>query len=458
MTDEDKQNSGERAKIRMEKFRADMTEEDKQLSREREKVRVEKFKANMTEEEIEAYNEKDRLRKVMFRNYEESIDERKLRLAKESVRKEDVKNEMTEEELADQRKFHRKEMIKSRENLPDKIREYDKIERKHKYRLLNKNLSQEQQSQLKKKARKGMSLLRKKGRLIKFVKKSKPNKDEFTDWEEYKQRSHDNSTFLKLAKPDIVKQINEKERIEKERIKMEKLEKERIETEKKMLEEATRELRYRKKVLKEKGSGRTAEEEKEYLELEQKLHETDIKELKENDMERIKALKWDSLSDELDYWYDYHALVTTKWAKEFHQLRKKLILGYRQRFPWYLGSKWQQLYNEDEEEEGCHRLKVQYGWGVEREKAKTLEIKKKESSLRIFENDNNGSNEDSEEDQFTDECSLVDSKEEEEKETLCDYEKLREKNIQERQQFMAECKYFDDLNAIKVKIGLYKNK
>ena len=57
----------------------------------------------------------------------------------------------------------------------------------------------------------------------------------------------------------------------------------------------------------------------------------------------------------------------------------------------------------------------------------------------------------------TDECSSV-SEEEEEPTTLSEYERLREKNIQERMEKMAESNYFDDLNELKMKIGLYKSK
>ena len=39
---------------------------------------------------------------------------------------------------------------------------------------------------------------------------------------------------------------------------------------------------------------------------------------------------------------------------------------------------------------------------------------------------------------------------------LCDYEKLRNKNIEERQQAMADSGFFDDLLNFKVKIGLLK--
>ena len=108
-----------------------------------------------------------------------------------------------------------------------------------------KNLSPAKKQELKAQAKQGMSLLRQKGRLRKFTRRSKPNQEEFRDWEEYKKQNRDNSQFLELAKPDIVQKINEKERVEKEKRKKE--------TEKK-------ELYKRNWELGEKGSTRTAQE------------------------------------------------------------------------------------------------------------------------------------------------------------------------------------------------------
>ena len=38
----------------------------------------------------------------------------------------------------------------------------------------------------------------------------------------------------------------------------------------------------------------------------------------------------------------------------------------------------------------------------------------------------------------------------------CEYEKIREKNIRERQEAMEACGFFEDLKAYKRKIGLEK--
>ena len=40
---------------------------------------------------------------------------------------------------------------------------------------------------------------------------------------------------------------------------------------------------------------------------------------------------------------------------------------------------------------------------------------------------------------------------------LCQYEKIRDDIIREREEAMAKCKYFDDLQSFKKEIGFYRN-
>ena len=79
---------------------------------------------------------------------------------------------------------------------------------------------------------------------------------------------------------------------------------------------------------------------------------------------------------------------------------------------------------------------------------------KQESQIEVSNKVASSSNEDGGRED-TDECSSVS---EEGEPTLCEYERLREKNIKERMEKMAESNYFDDLNELKMKIGLYKSK
>ena len=236
-----------------------------------------------------------------------------------------------------------------------------------------KNLSLAKKHKLKAQAQQGMSLLRQQGRLRKFTRRSKPNQEEFRDWEEYKKQNRDNSEFLELAKPTIVKQINENERVEKEKRKKETEE---------------NELYKRKWVLGEKGSRRTAQEQREYQVLEQIIHESHMKGMKEADMETLKAIGWESLSGELEYWYDYRKLVTTECPKEFGNLRGKISTEYRKQFPKF--PKGHKNYVEDDG--GCPGLKANVEWVKNEEKMKMKE--KQESQIKVSNKVTSGSNED----------------------------------------------------------------
>ena len=184
--------------------------------------------------------------------------------------------------------------------------------------------------------------------------------------------------------------------------------------------------------------------------LAQIIYELYMKGLKDADMKTIKAIGWESLSGELEYLYDCRKLINSECPKEFGQLRGKINAEYRKQFPKF--PKWHQNYVEDDG--GCPGLKENLEWVKNEEKLKMKE--KQESQIKVPNQVTSSSNEDlGRED--TNECSSV-SEEEEEPRTLCEYERLREKNIQERMEKMAESNYFDDLNELKMKIGLYKSK
>jgi hypothetical protein len=380
--------SKEREKKR--KVRLKMTDEQIETSREQLRKRMAKFRENFTDDEQEAFKEKDRLRKVSVRQ-DETLDEEKMRLSKDRERKEDIKQRRSEEEIEVHREYNRQKKAASRDNQQNEIKEYEEIEIKHKNRILRQNLSKDEKSELGANAKQGMSLLRNKGRCRKYVKRSKPNIDEFSDWKDYTKKSHDNLKFLELMKPDIVLQINEKARIEKEKQKNE-------------LREWKKEQRY--KELNNKNYREVNDTEKKELEvMKQERHESSMKIQKEKDMEMIKALNCESLSSELDYWYEYQELVTTDPSYD----------------PNYIA-----------EEEACPGLKSQLKW-MKKEKEGELAIKGKEcqtnsekdmSKEKQIRNDAGGcSDDDSEEEQIT----------------------------HEREKKMVESK------LLKVKIGLHEN-
>ena len=433
----------------MANFRKNQSETDQEKGREKAKVEMKKFRANMTEEDQEAYKEKDRLRQVTFRYKIESFDEKDLRLFNERERKDDVNDKRSEEEVADQREFCRQAMEKSRDNQLEEIKEFAKIEEAHKRRLVRGKMTLEKQTELKAKAKQGMSLFRKEGRLRKYAERTRRNKDELTDWTEYKNHSHDYSQFLELVKPDVVQKINKKERAEKEKRATEK--------EKRAAGKAEKDLYDRNKVLNDKGSKRTAEEEAEHKVLDQKLQEKYMKGMKEEDMKKIKAIGWESISGELDFLYDCRELVTTESPKEFSNLRRKINAEYRKQFPKFPKGHM----NYVDEDGGCPGLKEH----LQRAKnEKMLKMKDKDGDCSVKQTENNldvsaqgtaNIIEDSKEREGTDQCSSVDG--EDKPRTLCEYEKLREENIKERMDKMAESDYFNDLSDFKFKIGLYKS-
>ena len=363
-----------------------MTYEQKEISRERAKKGMEKVREIKTEEEKQKDKEKDRMRKVIFRQQTESLDEKKTRLTEDKKRKDYIRDRRSEEEKEDHTEYNRQKKKISRENQWNEIEEFDKIEIKHKNRMSWQNLSKEKKSELKAKAKHGMHLLRKEGRLRTYVERSKPNMDKFSDLKDYAKKGRDNFEFLELRKPDIVQQINEEARITKQKNKI-----------------RLRELQMHERYIKlndKKCKERTEEEEKELQGMKQESYASRMKSLKEQDMKRIKELKYESISSELEYWYEYHKLVTTEETQEFIELRRKIKTEFEKLHP-ELG-------------EACPCLTAHLKW-MKKEKQRELVISKG----------------DLEEEQYTDECvEEADS----EVSTLCEYEKLREGNIKKRKQ------------------------
>jgi hypothetical protein len=386
MTDEQKEISREIAKKGMANLREIKTEEEKQKDKKTSRVEMAKFRENMSKDVQEAFYENDRMRKVIFRQQTESLDEKKTRLTEDKKRKEYIRDRRSEEEKEDHTEYNRQKKKISRENQLNEIKEFDKIEIKHKNRMSRQNLSKEKKSELKAKAKHGMHLLRKEGRLRTYVERSKPNMNKFSDLKDYAKKSRDNLEFLELRKPDIVQQINEEARITKEKDKIK-------------LRELQRHERYMK-LDDKKFKERTEEEEKELQGMKQESYASRMKSLKEQDMKRIKELKYESISSELEYWYEYHKLVTTEKTQEFVELRRKINTEFEKLHP-ELG-------------EACPGLTAHLKW-MKKEKQRELVSSKG----------------DLEEDQYTDECV---EEADREVSTLCEYEKLREGNIKKRKQ------------------------
>ena len=107
-------------------------------------------------------------------------------------------------------------MRKSREEQTEEIKEYQKIENKHKRRIARKNLSHEKRLENNKIAKEEMKKLRKEGRLKPLEERGKQNPVELYDYRDYYESSNENAKFLHAVRPDIVKTLNETIRKEEE--------------------------------------------------------------------------------------------------------------------------------------------------------------------------------------------------------------------------------------------------
>ena len=107
-------------------------------------------------------------------------------------------------------------MRKSREEQNEEMKDYQKIENKHKRRLARKNLSCEKRLEKNKTARDEMKKLKEEGRLREFKNRGKYKTYELDDYKTYYNQSKDNSDYLDLIRPDIVSKMNERMRREKE--------------------------------------------------------------------------------------------------------------------------------------------------------------------------------------------------------------------------------------------------
>ena len=95
-------------------------------------------------------------------------------------------------------------------------REFRIIDLKHKKSSLRKQRTGKEKLQQNLKAKKEISLLRDKGRLISYKEGVKPKRNEIDDWTSYKKKGKKYLEKLDGMKPDIVAKINEQVRKDEE--------------------------------------------------------------------------------------------------------------------------------------------------------------------------------------------------------------------------------------------------
>ena len=293
------------------------------------------------------------------------------------------------------------------------------------------------------KSKDGMKIFRKEGRLRTFKSRGLKNVDPLKDWQDYYEKNDDSADLLNKYKPDIVNLINEKVRVEKEQRR-----------------ERARTLRFEE--LMRRDNRLTEDEKKEYDDLRQEIHEEWLTKEKERDMEAIRALQDYSSVSKLDYWYEYykdHSNWCLRERGEFTHIRIKLYADYKRLKEKEKDIDYEETAmknhvhpNESDDQEGATKSSKEPS---EEEKSDKSDDEEKEGGEKYAEKEGADNSDDQEGAEFSVE-DTKDSDEEGSEEELCEYGKLRQSNIKERVQKMAESNFFHDLHDYKVKIGFKK--
>ena len=101
---------------------------------------------------------------------------------------------------------------RSRANLTKPDIEFDNISNKHQMRKARKERTGKDHLVQNLKAKRGMRMLKEEGWLMDFATRSAGKREEKSDWEKFNNKSKEHSQKLKSRKPDIVEQINERNR------------------------------------------------------------------------------------------------------------------------------------------------------------------------------------------------------------------------------------------------------
>ena len=131
-------------------------------------------------------------------------------------RKRKKRDERSFEEWSEDCKLDAERKRKQVDDMDEVEREFRRIDLKHKKRSLRKQRTGKEKLQQNLKAKKGMSLLRDKGRLISYKERVNPKGNEIDDWISYKKKGKKYLEKLDEMKPDIVAKINEQVRKEDE--------------------------------------------------------------------------------------------------------------------------------------------------------------------------------------------------------------------------------------------------
>ena len=100
----------------------------------------------------------------------------------------------------------------------DVEKEFEKIDHKHKFRVLRGKRSENKRMEQNLKAKEGMQKLRNNLGKRLVIRRIMQNKSEINDWNSFMKTSKVHAEMITKKKPDIVEMINEKNRDKKELI------------------------------------------------------------------------------------------------------------------------------------------------------------------------------------------------------------------------------------------------
>ena len=120
---------------------------------------------------------------------------------------------------------------REKEKKEDIVKEFEKIELKHRIRDLRSKRTEQEKIEQNLKAKEGMKDLREKGRIKPYKERKERNISKEVDWRNFMRKSRQHADMAEKLKPDIVQVINEKNRKDTELIRQKNENKEREKSE-----------------------------------------------------------------------------------------------------------------------------------------------------------------------------------------------------------------------------------
>ena len=107
---------------------------------------------------------------------------------------------------------------REKEKKEDIVKEFEKIELKHRIRGLRSKRTEQEKIEQNLKAKEGMKDLREKGRIKPYKERKERNISKEVDWKNFMRKSRQHADMADKLKPDIVQVINENNRKDTELI------------------------------------------------------------------------------------------------------------------------------------------------------------------------------------------------------------------------------------------------